>query len=175
MNEVKNMADLELSDFDRYQMWQTVSDEMHQSRDECVRPMPGKSSVCDGETDLWVRFTGTLADGTPVEGAALAESPPPDLLLWSFWVNGKWLVLLLPPAPAFVLKKTGPIPFAAGIGKPMDRVFPTRIRSEVSAESTGRIIIKEIRPQKRWPTTRRNILLTLAGSQMLNATVGPRE
>jgi hypothetical protein len=146
MNEIKKMGALDLLDFDKYPVWQTVPEELCESGDDLVQPVLGKLTICDGDTDLWVRFSGFLADGTVVEGIAMAESPPPNLILWSFRFGDKWLALNLSPAPEFVLKETGPLPFARSIDKRIQQVFPILIQSEVKVESTGNVITKEIRP-----------------------------
>lgn len=143
---MKKLSDLILSDFDECAVWETVPEEICESSDEFVWCKSGKTSIEDGESDLWVRFSGCLADGTSVKGIAMAVASPPDLLLWSFQFDGQWLVLHLPPAPDFVLHKTGPQPFAEILGKTIDKVFPIRIETEVKFETTGEIIRKVIAP-----------------------------
>ncbi len=70
----------------------------------------------------------------------MAESPPPTLLAWSFFVGGEWLVLHLPPAPDFVLRDSGPEAFAHKLERRIDQVFPICITSEILAEETGQRI-----------------------------------
>lgn len=143
----KSIGDLELSDFDLYPIWEHPVDEYGDLDCDCVKPAVGKYTVSDGDANVWVRFRGTLADGTFLTGVAYAEAPPPRLLLWTFTIGDISLVLHLPPAPDFVLADTGPEKFAKCLGRGMSDVFPIRIASEVCAASTGEPIAMEIRPE----------------------------
>jgi hypothetical protein len=140
----KPLSALELSDFDEHLVWEAGGPD--HCDDEQVSPVIGKQTVRDGESNLWVRFEGSLADGTIVRGIAMAEADPATLLLWSFFVEGQWRPLHLPPAPAFVLEHTGPEPFAQALGRRLECVFPIRMRTEVKAESTGAPITALIAP-----------------------------
>ena len=137
----KPLNELELDDFDAVPIWAT--DLKHDDL-ETVLAMPGKTQIEDGESDLWVRFSGAIADGTSVRGIAMVETPPPRLLLWSFFIEGQWLTLHLPPAPEFVLARTGPDAFARTLSRHLREVFPIRIHTEVKAASTGLYITDEI-------------------------------
>jgi hypothetical protein len=137
MSNTKNIGDLELTDFEQFPIWESILDSPDGCDDELVRPVEDKNTIADGESCLWVRFTGKLSDGTQVAGIAFAESPPPSLSNWSFFIEGKWLALLLPPAPDFVLAKTGPEVFAKSLERDLSEVFPIRLKSEVVFENTG--------------------------------------
>jgi len=141
---VKSLADLALADFDTHLVWEAGGPD--HCNDELVSPVVGKRSVRNGESNLWVRFEGALADGTALAGIAMAEADPATLHLWSFFVEGQWLHLHLPPAPAFVLQETGPESFAHALGRPVEQVFPIRISTEVTAETTGALITALIAP-----------------------------
>ena len=146
MSNTKNIDDLELIDFDRFPIWESALDLPDGCDEEMVRPVEGKSIVADGDSNLWVRVVGTLADGTGIAGIAFAESPPPSLSNWSFFIEGKWLVLLLPPAPDFVLAKSGARAFAESLGRDLHKVFPIRLVSEVAFEGTGQQLHVTIEP-----------------------------
>jgi hypothetical protein len=143
---MKSIGDLELADFDDHVIWESALNGPDGCDDEAVRPVSGKSTVADGDSNLWVRFVGTLADGTGIAGIAFAESPPPTLSNWSFLFEGTWLVLHLKPAPPFVLAKTGPEPFAKALHRTLAQVFPIKISSEIVAEATGQPITATINP-----------------------------
>ncbi|MBU3947275.1 MAG: hypothetical protein KJ826_03525 [Proteobacteria bacterium] len=145
MDDKKHISDFTLDDFDYCPIWETTLDLPEGCDDELVRPAHGKTSIRDGESDQWVRFSGKLADGTEIKGIAMAEAPPPDLLLLSFFIEDRWIVLNLPPAPDFVLGKTGPMVFAKNLKKTLNETFPISIQSEIVAESTGRVITKIIK------------------------------
>jgi hypothetical protein len=146
MSKTKNIGDLELVDFDRFPIWKSALDLPDGCDNEMVRPVAGKSIVADGDSNLWVRVVGKLADGTDIAGIAFAELPPPSLSNWSFFIEGKWLVLLLPPAPDFVLAKSGPRVFAESLGRDLHKVFPIRLKSEVVFENTGQELHVTIEP-----------------------------
>jgi hypothetical protein len=130
----KQLSELELADFDHAPVW--IPD-FANCDDETVMPVDGKAQIVDGDTSLWIRFVGRLADGTAISGIAMAEAEPGDLLAWSFFIEGEWLALHFPPAPEFVLRETGPHRLALSLGRPMPAVFPIRIQSEVPLASSG--------------------------------------
>jgi hypothetical protein len=136
---VKSLDALELRDFDDVPIWRTTMGDY-----ETVEPMPGKRSVDAGDAELWVRVRGILADGTEYPGVAMAESSPPTLLLPSFLVGTEWITVTMPPAPAFVLEKDGPDPFARRLGRTLAQVFPVEIRSEVLSSESGQVLTSSL-------------------------------
>ena len=93
-----------------------------------------------------VRHLSVEGAWTHRAGIASAESPPPSLSNWSFFIEGKWLVLLLPPAPDFVLAKSGARAFAEALGRDLHKVFPIQLESEVAFEGTGQQLHVTIEP-----------------------------
>ncbi len=59
----KRLDDLELSDFDDAPMWSSGAEHCDE---EVVGPLIGRDSLRNGESNMWVRFQGSLADQTPV-------------------------------------------------------------------------------------------------------------
>jgi len=133
----KKLADFALSDFDLAWVWRS---DWANDDEETVLPVPGKDTIEDGDALLWVRINGELADGTPLSGIALVNTEPLELSIPSFLIEGRWMSVYLPPAPDFVLEKSGPEVFARGLGRDLTQVFPIRIRTEIKAKSTGRVI-----------------------------------
>ena len=146
MSNTKNIGDLELIDFDRSPIWESALDLPDGCDEEVVRPVKGKSVVADGDSNLWVRVVGKLADGTDIAGIAFAESPPPSLSNWSFFIEDKWLTLFLSPAPDFVLAQSGPKVFAGSLGRDLYEVFPIQLESQVTFENTGQQLYVTIEP-----------------------------
>jgi hypothetical protein len=137
----KPLSQLELDDFDSVAVWAT---DLEHDDYESVVAMHGKTQISDCDSDVWVRFHGALADGTAVRGIAMILTPPPKLHLWSFFIDGQWVPLHLPPAPSFVLERTGPARFAQRLSKSLADVFPIRIHTHVTDAATGRHISDEI-------------------------------
>ena len=137
----KKLADLTLTDFDLAWCW---ASDLANNDIESVFPIAEKDTITGIDGALWVRFAGRLADGTPAPGIASAQCTPPDLLVPSFFIEGRWHRLIVPPAPKFVLDKEGPDRFAMTIHRSVHQVFPLGLRSEVKVESTGRVIEKII-------------------------------
>ena len=138
----KPLADLTLADFDFARVW---ASDLANDDIETVYPVMGSDMIGTSDpASLWVRFSGMLADSTPIAGIATPRDAPPDLLLPSFLIEGKWHVLHLPPAPDFVLKDTGPDAFARALGRGLAQVFPIYLRADVKARSTDRQIEKVI-------------------------------
>ena len=146
MSNTKTIGNLELTDFDQFPVWESALDLPDGCDDEMVRPVEGKDIIADGDSNLWVRVVGELADGTSIAGIAFAESPPPSLSNWSFFIESKWLVLYLPPAPDSVLEKDGPRAFAKSLERDLHQVFPIRVKSEVVFENTGQELQVTIKP-----------------------------
>jgi hypothetical protein len=130
----KQLGELELNDFDSAAVW---ASDIAGCDDETVTARPELRAVPQNVHGLWVRFSGTLADGTPLAGISMAECPPPNLLLHSFLIEGEWHALYFPPAPEFVLAADGPDAFARELGRSISQVFPIRIHTDLPAETTG--------------------------------------
>jgi hypothetical protein len=137
----KKLADLTLTDFDLAWCW---ASDLANNDIESVFPIAEKDTITGIDGALWVRFAGRLADGTPAPGIASAQCTPPDLLVPSFFIEGRWHRLIVPPAPKFVLDQKGPERFADALHRSLGQVFPLRLHSEVKVKSTGRVIEKII-------------------------------
>lgn len=130
----KTLGDLELQDFDVAPVW---ASDIAGCDDESVEPRPDLTAVPQNIHGLWVRFSGALSDGTPVRGIAMADCPPRNLILHSFFIEGEWYSLHYPPAPEFVLAQDGPDRFAAKLRRSRNQVFPIAIRSDIPSAITG--------------------------------------
>jgi hypothetical protein len=137
----KHLGELELADFDLAPVW---ASDVAGCDEETVEPRRDLTAVPDDVHGLWVRFHGALADGTPLSGIAMAVSPPPELILHSFFVEGRWLSLLFAPAPEFVLSQEGPERFAEQLSRPIGSVFPLQVVSDVPASCDGQPIRQTI-------------------------------
>lgn len=131
---MKQLGDIELVDFDFAAVWAA---DVAGCGDESLTPRPDLADVPENVHGLWVRFRGDLNDGTPVVGIAMAECPPPNLLLHSFFIGQGWHSLHFSPAPQFVLEHDGPDAFARRLGRAPADVLPIRIRTDVPASTTG--------------------------------------
>ena len=134
---IKNIGELELADFDGAAIWASRLDGCDE---ESVEPRPELASLPEGVHGLWVRFHGSLNDGTRVAGIAMATSSPPSFRLHSFSIEDKWMSVTFPPAPDFVLAEDGPERFARRLERPLSSVFPINITSDVTVETTGKHI-----------------------------------
>ncbi len=137
----KQIGELELSDFDIAAVW---ASDVAGCDEESVRPRPDLAMIPSDTFGLWVRFTGSLSDGTPVAGIAMPESSPPSLRLHSFFIESAWHSLQLPPAPQFVLDAQGPEPFAQGLHRALTEVFPITLRTDIPVATNGKCIVQEL-------------------------------
>jgi hypothetical protein len=133
----KSIHDLELADFDEHPIWDTLQFDVAGGVDATVVPIPGKRHIDGTERLPYVRARGYLADGTTVTGIANVFTNPPAFQCPDLFIEGRWLVLLLPPAPPFVLAEQGPAKFAASLSKNLDQVFPITLWSEVTVDVVG--------------------------------------
>lgn len=126
----KPLSELDLADFDVAPVW---SSNIEGCDDETVEPRPEMHVVPENRHGLWVRFRGALADGTAADGIAMAECPPPNLLLHSFHIDGEWYSVHFPPAPDFVLAHDGPQRLAEQLHRPIADVFPITVVTDISS------------------------------------------
>lgn len=135
---MKPLEDLELSDFDEYKVWQFVVDEVGDIGYDNVVPVRAEAVVFEEDVAVMVPITARLADGTFLCGIASVDGEPPKIYpAIAFSSEEQWFTLHLPPAPQFVLEKTGPAAFAAFLGSGESHIFPIRIQTDVNFRKTG--------------------------------------
>jgi len=75
--------------------------------------------------EVWCLCEAILANGKMISAVAMCRADSDDEpLLWSFFINSKFVSLRLPPAPDFVLMEEGPTRLSEAIGLAMKEVFP---------------------------------------------------
>ncbi|HUM03761.1 MAG TPA: hypothetical protein VL084_15850 [Thermoanaerobaculia bacterium] len=137
----KSVHALTLEDFDACPVWDTEKWDVGGGIDLSVRPLVGHGAIDGTERFPWIRCTGSLADGTPVQAISNLSVHPPAIDLPSLWLDGKWHVFFLPPAPDFVLAKKGPEALARALGKSLSEVFPMTLSTEVLVAPLNRPVV----------------------------------
>ena len=130
----KQLGEIELSDFD---LAAVRASDIAGCDEETLEARPDLTAIPDNVFGLWVRFRGTLADGTEIAGIAIARTPPPDFVAHSFFIDGEWHSVHFAPAPDFVLAHDGPERFAQRLGRQISQVFPIEIHSDLATARTG--------------------------------------
>lgn len=123
-----------------YPLWRVVEYDANDA-EQLVEPFDCKIEGINIEEDYWIRIKGELNDGSELLGSGQINFKEGEIFSISLLVNEEWEVLHLPPAPDFVLEESGPIPFASKLKKEINRVFPMKIKSDVS-KVTGKDIVK---------------------------------
>ncbi|MFX1265796.1 MAG: hypothetical protein ACFFH0_10485 [Promethearchaeota archaeon] len=153
---MKPLEDLELSDFDEYKVWQFVVDEAGEIDYDNVVPVRAEAVVFEEDVTVMVPITAKLADGTFLRGTASVDGDPPKIYpAVTFGSEEQCFTLHLPPAPQFVLEKTGPAAFAAFLGSSESQIFPIEIQTDVNFRKTGEplssiLTARGSRPKRWW-------------------------
>lgn len=112
-----------LQKFDSWRVLEETYDDEDVSLSPAYKNNNGEISNKNGEVRCLSK--AIFANGEVHKASSMCRGDSNEgPLLSSVWNKTKWINLLLPPAPDFVLKKEGLINFCATFNKPPDEVFP---------------------------------------------------
>jgi hypothetical protein len=133
MEKRTTLSQLNYKDLLRCVAWASTGDYANESDPELTAvEFDSFGAVPSAYAEVWCLCEARFANGTRYDAVALfrgdADEGP---LLCSVWNGDQNVPLILPPAPAPVLARRGPVAFAASFGRLTEDVFPLSISAKV--------------------------------------------
>jgi hypothetical protein len=139
--EYGRLSELNIGSFANNDSWM-IAEESIEDNDVLLKPaykIKGRVSKKNGE--VWCLSKALFSNGEIYSASSMCRGDSDQgPLLWSVWNGEKYVALIVPPAPDFVLESEGPIAFCNEFARNPEDVFP--ISFEV-------VPLFEIEPHKR--------------------------
>ena len=125
MTQIK-LSELSYQQLDKIDAWQVLL-ESYEDEELILTPATKNNHGQIGNSvgEVWCLCKAIFNNGTEYKASAMCRGDSNEgPLLWTVWNGKEDVTLILPPAPDFVLKEEGPIPFCEKFELSQDFVFP---------------------------------------------------
>ena len=140
--EIIKLDELSIEKLKKIDAWKIV-EESYKDYDYLITPADktNKGEVSKRNGQVWCLSHAFFFNEEQHIACTMCRGDSKDgPLLWSVWNGNKFVTLMVPPAPDFVLEVEGPINFCKEFKRPLNKVFPIKFEAQPSFE---------IKPHKR--------------------------